>query len=146
MRHLDRSSVDGARRCSSATRGTRQMHQVDSPQRLAYPCTSVAGGQTISTSTTDDMSFARHNLSRKEIVNVRADFDDLSNELVADYHGHGNRLLSPSIPLIDVQIGSANSRPVDSYQDIVDTDLRFWNIFQPKPRFRFPFDERFHSS
>ena len=53
------------------------------------------------------------------------ELDDLADKLVAEHHGHGNRLLGPGGPVVDVEGGAADAGAVDSDQDIVDAD--FWD-------------------
>jgi hypothetical protein len=58
-------------------------------------------------------------------------------------HGDGNRFLSPVIPVVYVEVGSADSGFVDSDENIIDS--RFWlgNVLQPKAGLGVLFDEGF---
>ena len=40
--------------------------------------------------------------------------DDLADELMADDHRHGDGLLRPGVPVVDVQIGAANAGAIDT--------------------------------
>jgi len=44
----------------------------------------TASRHTIAAASADHVTFARYEFPRMEIVDVRADFDDFSNELVTD--------------------------------------------------------------
>ena len=44
-----------------------------------------------------------------KVVHVRADLDDLADELMPDDHRHRDRLLRPGVPFVDVQIGAADA-------------------------------------
>ena len=74
----------------------------------------------------------------KEVVDVGADFDDLADELVADDHRHGDGLLRPGVPVVDVEVGAADAGAKDLDEHVVDADLRFRDVFQPKAGFGSP--------
>jgi hypothetical protein len=63
---------------------------------------------------------------------------------VANHHRHGNRLLSPFIPIEDVEVGAANSRSQDANKDVIDSDGRLGNVSQPQTGFSRGFDQSFH--
>src|SRR5271169_4735887 len=84
-----------------------------------------AAGQAVPAVTADHVPFAADNLPGEEVRHVRSDLGDLSDELVSDYHGHGNRLFGPLIPVVDVHVGAADRRALDADQNIVDPDLGF---------------------
>ena len=46
----------------------------------------------------------------------------VADELVTDHHGHGDRLLGPGVPLVDMHVRSADAGPQDLDQDVVDAD------------------------
>ena len=53
---------------------------------------------------------------------------------MSDYHGHGNCLLCPFVPLINVQVGAANASVCDTDQDVIDTVswLRYVEQFETR--------------
>ena len=79
-----------------------------------------------------------------EIVDVGAHLDDLSYKLVADRHRHRNGALRPFVPVVDVQIGSADAGSKDANQYIVDADGGFRNLLEPQSRLALALDECFH--
>src|SRR5690349_245651 len=104
-----------------------------SPSSQAIPATSAS-----------DVPFPAHDIAGVEIVYVGPRFHDFANELVPNRHGYRNSALGPFIPVIDVQISPANARPQDFDQNIIDADLGFGNVFEPKSRLSFAFDKCFH--
>ncbi len=100
--------------------------------------------QTVSASATNNVSFATNNLARVEIGHVGTCLNDLTDELVSDDHRHRNRLLRPRVPVVDVDVSAADARSINLDQNIVDANLRLWDIFQPKPRFCLAFNECLH--
>ena len=88
-------------------------------------------GEAITAAPADHVAFAADNFPRVEIVYVRPNGNNLAYKLVPHRHRHRNGLPRPLIPLINVQIGSANSGFPDSYQDIVDSDCWLGYIRQP---------------
>jgi len=80
----------------------------------------------------DDMAFAADDVPWVKIGDVAADFDNLADELMPYDESNGNLASGPGVPLIDVQVGSADSSGLNSNQDIVNTDLRLRNILDPQ--------------
>ena len=68
-----------------------------------------------------------------EVVDVRADLDDLADELVAHDQRRVDRLRGPGVPALDVQVGAADPGPVDPDQDVVDPDLRVRDGLEREP-------------
>jgi hypothetical protein len=90
------------------------------------------------------MPLARHQIPDLEVVDVAADRGHPAHELVAHVHGHGDGLLRPLVPVIDMHVGAADRGFVDLDEHIVDAHRRDRNLLQPKPLFRPGLDQRFH--
>ena len=67
-----------------------------------------------------------------------------SDKLVADGHGHGDGLLRPFVPLVDMHIGAADAGVTHADQHVVDADRRLGNLFQPQSALRFALDQCLH--
>jgi hypothetical protein len=104
----------------------------------------TTASQAIPATPADHMPFPADDVSRKEIGHVRADLDNLANELVPDHQGYENGFLRPLVPVVDVQVGAADAGAVDTNQHVVDTDLRHLDFLEPKSGFVLAFDKRFH--
>src|SRR6201997_1823193 len=96
----------------------------------------AAAGEAVAAASANDMALAADDIARVEVVYVGTDLDDLADELMADGHGHGDGLLGPLVPLIDVNVGSADAGVPDADQDVVDADGRFCDVFKPQAAFR----------
>jgi hypothetical protein len=105
-----------------------------------------AARQAIAATSADDVPFAADQFSGMEVVDVRTDLDNLANKLMPNNKWHGNCRLRPLIPVVNVDVGAANSREQHSNFDVIDPDLRFGNIFQPQSRFLAAFDKSFHNA
>src|SRR6056297_1116159 len=90
----------------------------------------ATSSQTVATATTDDMPFGTDEVPGMKIDHVRADFDDLTNKFVSHNHGNGNGFLSPRIPVVDMQVGTANARFLYTYQTVIDANGGLRDIFQ----------------
>ena len=90
------------------------------------------------------VTFAGNQFAGVEIDNVGADLNDLADKFVADRHGHGDGLLSPRIPVVNVNVGTAYTGAMDSNQNVVDADGRLGNVFQPQTGTGLRFDQCFH--
>ena len=91
-------------------------------------------GEAIAAAAADDVPLAADHIAGKKVGHIRADFDDLADELMPDDHRHGNRLLGPGVPFVDVQIGAADAGPIDADQHVVDADRRHGHFFEPQAR------------
>ena len=103
-------------------------------------------GHAVAAAAADDVPLAADDVARVEVAHVRADLDDLADELVPDHERHRDRLLRPGVPRVDVQVGAADAGLAHADQDVVDPDLRLGHVLEPEPRLGLRFDERFHVS
>src|SRR5580704_14216677 len=70
------------------SKGSRSIHAHAQRMRTKVPPSC----QAIAASATDDMPLAAHDIAWIEVVDVRANFDDLPDKFVPDGHRHRNRL------------------------------------------------------
>jgi hypothetical protein len=92
---------------------------------MPSPCKAV------SATTADDMAFPTHDIARMEVVYIRTDFHDLPDKFMTDGHWDGDGLSCPLVPLVNMDIRSANTGIPNADQYIIDADGRFCNLFQP---------------
>ena len=103
-------------------------------------------GHAVAAAAADDVPLAADDVARVEVAHVRADLDDLADELVPDHERHRDRLLRPGVPRVDVEVGAADPGLPHPDQHVVDPDLRLRDILEPEPRLGPRFDERSHQS
>ena len=72
----------------------------------------------------DEVALAADQRPHLEIAHVRADLDDLADELMADHESDRHCPRRPCVPGVDVHIGAADPRPQHPDQHVVDPDLR----------------------
>jgi hypothetical protein len=82
----------------------------------------AAPGEAVAAAAADDVAFAADDLAGEEVVDVGADLDDFADELMPHGHRHGDGLLGPGIPFVDVQVGAADAGLADLDEDVVDAD------------------------
>ena len=92
----------------------RTMYSANAPGRLTPTPERVraemaAAGQAVAAASADDVAFAADDVAGLKIGDVGADLDDFADEFVADDHRHGDGLLRPLVPLVDVQVGAADA-------------------------------------
>src|SRR5690242_11153709 len=97
--------------------------------------------QTVPASATDHVPFSADDLAGMKINYVRADSDDFADKLVANCHRNRDRGARPIVPVVDVDIGAANSRVRDADQNVVDADSGFGDIFEPQSWRGLAFDQ-----
>src|SRR5690606_24490205 len=81
-----------------------------------------------------------------QAANLRADFDDASAILVSHGHGHGDGLLRPVVPVVDVHVRAADRGLRDPDEHIVGTGLRLGDVLHPDAGPRFLLHQRFHGT
>jgi hypothetical protein len=91
----------------------------------------TAPGQTIPTMPTGDVSFAHYEIAARKAFHVIADSINDAHKFVTDRHWHGNRLLRPGVPIVDVHVGSADGGFQDSDEHVIAAN--FWdpNFLEP---------------
>src|SRR5713226_3108845 len=94
----------------------------------------AAAGEAVPAAPADHVPFAGYYVTPVKIVHIRAGLDNFANKLMTDDHRDRDGALGPFIPVVDVQISSANSDAPDADENIVDPDGGFGNLFQPQPR------------
>src|SRR6516165_4732722 len=80
--------------------------------------------QTVAAAPADDVALSTYHLAGEEVDHVRPDGRHFPLELVPDHHGYRDRPAGPRVPFQNVQIRSADGRPVHPDEHIVDADLR----------------------
>ena len=69
---------------------------------------------------------------------------DRADEFMASHHRHRHRLLRPLVPIVDVDVGTADRGFPDLDQHVVRADLRYRNLFHPYARLGLCLDQRLH--
>ena len=139
-----RSAATSRGRCSGRGRQTLVIGSDDVFGERARPVDADAlgvraevppAGQAVAAAAADDVALAADDLAGMKVRDVRADLDDLADELVADHHRHGNRLLRPGVPVVDVHVGAADAGPQHANQHVVDARFGHRHLFEPKASF-----------
>ena len=92
----------------------------------------------------DEMAFARNALADAEIADIGADRNDLAGVFMASDHRHGDGLLRPLVPFVDVHVGAADACFVDLHQHVVGPDLGHGCVDHPDAGFGFLLGKRLH--
>src|SRR5450759_5285701 len=103
-------------------------------------------GEAVAAAAANHVAFPADQIAREEIGDIGTHRFNPADELVADRHGHGNRLLRPIVPLEDVDVGAADAGLQYANQDVVDADLRDDDVLQPQAWLADAFDQSFHDS
>jgi hypothetical protein len=90
----------------------------------------TSSGPAVTATTAHDVAFSRDDIPGGEICDIRTDFDDGSDKFVPDDHRHRDRFLGPGVPVVDVQIGAANSGLFDFDLAIADSELRKGSVLE----------------
>ena len=100
--------------------------------------------ETVATATADDVPLCADDLARMKVAHIAAHAHDFTDELMTHDHRHGDRLLRPRVPFVDVEVSAADAGLVDLDQHIVDADFGLGHVLEPEAAFGFCFDEGFH--
>jgi hypothetical protein len=71
------------------------------------------------------VTFAADTFAGMEIVDVRANVDNLIGKFMTNSHGHGNCGTGPLVPLVNVKVGTADAGMAHFDRHIVDADSGF---------------------
>src|SRR5205814_9630281 len=93
----------------------RTVH-ADSLSVLAEVATT---GETVAAPPANNVPFRADNFAGEKIRHVRPDVRHLAHEFMSDDHRHGNGLLRPGVPFVNVQVGAANTSAVHTDQHVV---------------------------
>jgi len=99
----------------------------------------------IAAASADYVSFAADDLADFDVADVVADFFDGSDEFVARDKRGFDCFLRPAVPVVDVDVGAADSGLLDFDEDVVAADRRNGHFFGPDSGFGSCFHKRFHS-
>jgi hypothetical protein len=91
-----------------------------------------------------NMAFTDNEIAFGETFHKVADAIDHADELVTDGYRDRNRFLCPFIPVVDMNVGSADRRFHNADENIVPCRFRDGNFFEPKPGLGFGFDHGLH--
>ena len=80
-------------------------------------------GAAVAAVAAHDVPFAAHALADLHALDVRADLHDLADVFVADGKRRLDLLLRPGVPLVDVDVGSADGGLLDLDEDVVYAHL-----------------------
>lgn len=100
--------------------------------------------ETVAAASADDVAFAADELADDKIGDVGTELDNLADEFVADDEAGADCGAGPGIPVVDVQIGAADSRIENADFYVVDSDVWFGNIFKPEAAFAAAFYQCLH--
>ena len=107
----------------------------------AYPLCVLAKmpspGQTVAATAADHMALGADDFVGEKIGHVRTDLNHRADEFMADDHWHGNGLLRPGVPFVNVQVCATDARAIHPDQHVVDADRRHGDLFQPQTGFGF---------
>jgi hypothetical protein len=101
-------------------------------------------GETVAAASADDVALTADELTDREIGDVGAELDDLTDELMADNEPRADGRAGPCVPVVDVEVGAADSGVEDADFYVVDTDPGFGNVFEPEAAFAAAFYKCLH--
>src|SRR5256886_7435863 len=117
------------------------------PRSTLFPYTTLfrsPPGQAIPTMSTGDVSLAHYEIAAREAFHVIADSINDADKLVADRHRHRDRLLRPSVPVIDVHVSATDRCFQHADEHVVAADFWNWNFLEPETGLGFGFHNGLH--
>ena len=101
-------------------------------------------GHAVAAASANQVTFDADNVAGGEVQYIRPYIYDLTNKFVADRRRHLDRLLCPRVPIIDMQVRTADPAAFDADHHVVYTHFRLGNILDPEARFSFALYDGFH--
>src|SRR6185437_10286433 len=118
--------------------GPVDAHALRGGAQVTPACKAVAAASA------DHVAFAANQVTGKEVVDVGADGDDFAHELMPDRHGHGDGFARPFVPLVYVQVRTADSGVPHAHQHVVNADRGFGDFFEPQAALGLAFYQGLH--
>src|SRR5215470_10554063 len=100
--------------------------------------------QAIATMSTSDVALAYHEIALCKSLHMIAHIIDNADKLMADCHRHRNRFLRPRVPVVNVNICSADRRFQHTNEHVVAPDFRNGNFLEPQARLGLGLHDGFH--
>ena len=100
--------------------------------------------EAIATMSTRDVSLPYHEIALCESFHMIAYIVDNADELMADRHGNRDRFLRPRVPVVNVNISSADRGFQDSNKHVIATHFRDGHFLDPQPRLGFRLHDGLH--
>ena len=101
-------------------------------------------GETIAAMAADDVTFAGNEIARRKTFHAIADALDHADKFMADDHRHRDRFLRPRVPVVDVNVGSADRCFLDPNENLVAANFRNRNFLEPQSGLGFALHDRLH--
>ena len=79
------------------------------PDAVGVRAQVASTGPAVAAAAAHDVALGADQIAHGHLGDLRAELDDLADELVADHHRHRHVLGGPLIPRVDVQVGAADS-------------------------------------
>ena len=92
----------------------------------------AAPSQAVAASSADHMAFAADNIADMKADGVGTALDNAADKLMPHHHRHRDGLLRPGVPIVNMQVGAADSGAQHLDQHLVDGDDRYRGVFQPQ--------------
>src|SRR5262249_36458600 len=106
----------------------------------------AAPGHAVAAAATHEMALTAHEIARPQLPHVGSGVHDFANKLMADDERHRHVRLRTAIPLINVQVRTANAGSKHADQHIVPAQRGDWNILKHEAGLSSRLDQRFHSA
>ena len=104
----------------------------------------LAAPAAVAAMTAGDMAFSGHAVSDLVVLDTAAQLHNLADILVTDGHWGLDRVLGPLIPVVDVEVSTANGYFPNLDKNVIYTDFRHRDIFHPDSRFSILLYKCFH--
>jgi hypothetical protein len=95
----------------------------------------ATASEAVAATPTDDVALSADKLADRKIGDIGAYGYDLADEFMTDGKALPDGGSSPGIPVVDVEIGAADSGVEDANFDIVDTHFGFGDVLEPETAF-----------
>ncbi|VTR67535.1 hypothetical protein DESC_610118 [Desulfosarcina cetonica] len=101
-------------------------------------------GPAVAAMPAGDVAFRRDAVSDLEPPDLAAHVGDDADEFVADGHGRGNGALGPGVPVVNVDVRSADRGLDDFDQHVIMADAGKGDLAHPDARLGLQFDDGLH--
>src|SRR5215469_6071210 len=112
------------------------------PYSLRVRALNAPTGHAVAATAAYQMALTAHEVAQTRLSHVGPGIYDLADELMADNKRHRHVRPRPAIPVIDVQVRTADTSSEHTDQNVIPAQGRDWHVLKPEAGLRFRLNQR----
>src|SRR5258708_2883684 len=114
------------------------------PHPFRVRALDAPAGHAVAATAAHQVALTAHEVTLTQLLHVGSDFHDLADELMPDDKRHWHVRPCPAIPVVDVQVRTADTSSEHTDQNVVPAQGRNGHVLKPEASLRFRLNQRLH--